>query len=100
MDSYRVVFKPSVEKDLKGLTKALVSRIMKRIEGLADDPFRPGVKLSTAERLYRVRVGDYRIVYEVDSKADRKSTRLNSSHANISYAVFCLKKKKKIAKLL
>src|SRR5438445_2341860 len=30
---------------------------------------------------------------------DRKSTRLNSSHANISYAVFCLKKKKKREKL-
>src|SRR3712207_6966952 len=30
---------------------------------------------------------------------DRKSTRLNSSHANISYAVFCLKKKKKNTKL-
>src|SRR3712207_9530589 len=29
-------------------------------------------------------------------EADRKSTRLNSSHANISYAVFCLKKKKTI----
>src|SRR3712207_8478994 len=29
------------------------------------------------------------------SRQDRKSTRLNSSHANISYAVFCLKKKKK-----
>src|SRR3712207_7595559 len=29
-------------------------------------------------------------------RSDRKSTRLNSSHANISYAVFCLKKKKKI----
>src|SRR5947209_17014766 len=29
------------------------------------------------------------------SMQDRKSTRLNSSHANISYAVFCLKKKKK-----
>src|SRR3712207_8930114 len=29
-------------------------------------------------------------------RQDRKSTRLNSSHANISYAVFCLKKKKKI----
>src|SRR5947209_9869197 len=28
-------------------------------------------------------------------RGDRKSTRLNSSHANISYAVFCLKKKKK-----
>src|SRR3712207_8124642 len=30
--------------------------------------------------------------------ADRKSTRLNSSHANISYAVFCLKKKKETGK--
>src|SRR3712207_7957793 len=32
-----------------------------------------------------------------DPRRDRKSTRLNSSHANISYAVFCLKKKKKNA---
>src|SRR3712207_8455874 len=32
---------------------------------------------------------------QVAMRADRKSTRLNSSHANISYAVFCLKKKKK-----
>src|SRR5258707_4055770 len=30
----------------------------------------------------------------IEGMADRKSTRLNSSHANISYAVFCLKKKK------
>src|SRR2546430_6419611 len=30
----------------------------------------------------------------VDQNADRKSTRLNSSHSQISYAVFCLKKKK------
>src|SRR3712207_8974379 len=34
--------------------------------------------------------------YKVSCEADRKSTRLNSSHANISYAVFCLKKKKRI----
>src|SRR3712207_7800826 len=32
---------------------------------------------------------------KADPALDRKSTRLNSSHANISYAVFCLKKKKK-----
>src|SRR3712207_7307668 len=31
---------------------------------------------------------------ELHRRGDRKSTRLNSSHANISYAVFCLKKKK------
>src|SRR5258707_11581110 len=33
--------------------------------------------------------------YRAIPETDRKSTRLNSSHANISYAVFCLKKKKK-----
>src|SRR5258707_5627669 len=35
------------------------------------------------------------IASDADASQDRKSTRLNSSHANISYAVFCLKKKKK-----
>src|SRR3712207_8929921 len=34
--------------------------------------------------------------FNLKNAQDRKSTRLNSSHANISYAVFCLKKKKKI----
>src|SRR3712207_7813741 len=34
------------------------------------------------------------ILVQADLRLDRKSTRLNSSHANISYAVFCLKKKK------
>src|SRR5690625_6339468 len=35
---------------------------------------------------------------ETDSETDRKSTRLNSSHVAISYAVFCLKKKKQHSK--
>src|SRR3712207_8281166 len=35
-----------------------------------------------------------RLKVNTPSSTDRKSTRLNSSHANISYAVFCLKKKK------
>src|SRR3712207_8660343 len=43
------------------------------------------------ERQRRLLAGD---AWIADGK-DRKSTRLNSSHANISYAVFCLKKKKK-----
>src|SRR3712207_7457824 len=42
-------------------------------------------------------LGTIRSVYRWEGAVheDRKSTRLNSSHANISYAVFCLKKKKK-----
>src|SRR3712207_7094759 len=41
------------------------------------------------------RPGPQRVVRHLERERDRKSTRLNSSHANISYAVFCLKKKKK-----
>src|SRR3712207_7693363 len=52
------------------------------------------------------KIGDQPTVYALEGAVavtgslvqwlrDRKSTRLNSSHANISYAVFCLKKKKK-----
>src|SRR3712207_7222324 len=51
------------------------------------------------QRLVRVGRGRVRDRARVDVRlregvGDRKSTRLNSSHANISYAVFCLKKKK------
>lgn len=48
----------------------LVLRVMKRIEDLRSEPFpRQAIKLSSAERLYRIRVGDYRIVYEIDRQA-------------------------------
>src|SRR3712207_7853171 len=42
---------------------------------------------------YDVLVND-EVIFTEAALADRKSTRLNSSHANISYAVFCLKKNK------
>src|SRR3712207_8176069 len=61
------------------------------------DP-RPGVPAWRADRLPGVsgRRARGRIPGDLCAQpaADRKSTRLNSSHANISYAVFCLKKKK------
>src|SRR2546430_3763279 len=40
-----------------------------------------------------LKIGDQILVVAFPSKKDRKSTRLNSSHSQISYAVFCLKKK-------
>src|SRR3712207_8739243 len=46
----------------------------------------------------RAQVGEDVAVEVRADQEDRKSTRLNSSHANISYAVFCLKKKKKNSK--
>src|SRR5690348_17876723 len=44
-------------------------------------------------RSVRVAVGLPMLAYDVPSAVDRKSTRLNSSHPSISYAVFCSKKK-------
>ena len=66
MTSYKVVFKPSVEKDLRSLPKATITRIFQHIEQLKDEPYpRQSIKLSGAEHLYRLRVGDYRIIYSV-----------------------------------
>src|SRR5699024_11956886 len=42
---------------------------------------------------------EQKLLTETNQKQDRKSTRLNSSHVSISYAVFCLKKKTKIQRL-
>lgn len=67
MDSYNIRFQPSVDKDIRRISGAVLVRIFKRIESLAFEPFPRGVvKLSGAEGLYRIRVGDYRIVYEVE----------------------------------
>src|SRR4051794_41376133 len=56
--------------------------------------FRSGV-LGDADLLDVERVDDEEVaVRAVAGRRDRKSTRLNSSHPSISYAVFCLKKKK------
>jgi mRNA interferase RelE/StbE len=50
MGSYKVIFKPSVEKDLRSLPQEVVKRILKRIEALKNDPIpRQSVKLSGAE---------------------------------------------------
>src|SRR3712207_8321448 len=59
----------------------------------------PGLKEDAGQRLQHIRFVDQGDLLAsvpnriVEGELDRKSTRLNSSHANISYAVFCLKKK-------
>src|SRR5438445_9511751 len=58
------------------------------------DPAVRAVVLYGGEKVFAAGA-DIKEMAEARKTLDRKSTRLNSSHANISYAVFCLKKKKK-----
>ena len=56
----------STRKDLRKLLSSAVDRIVEAVEHLAQNPFPHGVeKLSGSEHAYRIRLGDYRIVYEV-----------------------------------
>lgn len=65
MASYRLVFKRSVAKDLRVLPKADVAAILRRTEGLAEDPRPPGCEKLSGQDRYRVRQGAYRILYEI-----------------------------------
>src|SRR5690606_41766721 len=62
--------------------------------GPADRPGRPAHEVVRIERLSRILGAQSWIRIRKQCDGDRKSTRLNSSHVKISYAVFCLKKKK------
>ena len=65
MAKFELVFKESVSKDLKDIPKQDVQRIIERINLLRGDPHPTGsVKLSGKEH-YRVRQGNYRIIYEI-----------------------------------
>src|SRR5207245_9337433 len=53
------------------------------------------VKAGKEEKFIEIDEQPFKANLDLDELLDRKSTRLNSSHGSISYAVFCLKKKKK-----
>lgn len=66
MARYELQVKPSVAKDLRGLPRADVRRILARIAALREDPRAPGCeKLAGGSELYRVRQGVCRIVYAI-----------------------------------
>ena len=65
MESYRLSFKRSVTKDFRSIPPEGVRRILSRIDALALEPRPPGCQKLTGQERYRVRVGRYRIVYEV-----------------------------------
>ena len=69
MARHAIEFHPSADKALRKLPVGTQRRIVAAVERLADDPRPPGcVKLAGDENLWRIRVGDYRVVYEIHDK--------------------------------
>lgn len=66
MGSYSVEWKSSALRELKKLPRDVVPRILSAVEDLASDPYPAGTrKLAGAEHSYRIRIGDYRILYNI-----------------------------------
>ena len=66
--TYRVEFKPSAAKALRALDATAATRIRGAIILLARDPRPPGARRLTGRPGYRVRVGDYRIIYLIEDE--------------------------------
>ena len=66
MDPYQIEWKSSAVREVGRLDRQIIARILGEVGSLASNPFPPGVrKLRGSEQTYRVRVGDYRVIYEV-----------------------------------
>ena len=65
MASYRLLIKPSAAKELEGLPLMDRRRVVARMQGLSDQPRPPGCEKLTGHDLFRIRQGNYRILYEV-----------------------------------
>ena len=70
MDTYKIEWKRSAIKELEKLPRPMISKIVSAVENLSSNPYPQGVrKLVSTESSYRIRVGDYRVIYNiVDNK--------------------------------
>lgn len=67
MESYRVVIKKSAAKEIERIAKRDRIRIIEKIRSLANDPNPPGSRKLSGQEKYRIRQGNYRILYQVIS---------------------------------
>lgn len=69
MASYKLLIKPSAAKEIHSLPVGDHKRVVARIRGLADDPRPSGTERLSGDEKYRVRQGDYRVLYSIDDAA-------------------------------
>ncbi|HDH53445.1 MAG TPA: type II toxin-antitoxin system RelE/ParE family toxin [Nitrospirae bacterium] len=69
MGSYEVQWKHSAEKDLRSIDRQYIPRILEAIESLSENPFTSQYRrLQGADSSYRIRIGDYRVIYQFDTE--------------------------------
>ena len=66
MESYKIVIKRSAAKEFEKIPKSHRKRIVSKIQDLSTEPRPPGVKKLSGEEKYRIRQGEYRILYKID----------------------------------
>jgi mRNA interferase RelE/StbE len=65
MASYKIEVAKKVRKNFQNIPKNDALRILQAIEHLAEDPRPAGAKKLKGEELYRIRIGVYRVIYEI-----------------------------------
>ena len=68
MGKYRIIFRKSVAQDLRRIPKRDLRRILATIDSLSEEPRPSGVERLSGQERYRVRQGNYRIIYEINDK--------------------------------
>ncbi len=66
--SHKIILPRSAQKAMDRLPDEVAARIMNALDGLKDQPRPPGCKKLRGENAWRVRVGDYRVIYEIHDK--------------------------------
>ncbi len=84
MARYRIDIKRSAARELARIPKTDLRRIVRRIRSLARDPRPRGSEKLSAQERYRVRQGDYRVVYAIDD-AERQVLIVKVGHRRDAY---------------
>ncbi len=66
---YDVQFKPAAVKDIKDIPAGTQSRILAKIEAMSDDLKGDVKRLTGSTREHRLRVGDYRVLFEIEGRS-------------------------------
>ena len=84
-EAYSVALRSRASRETRRLDRQTLARISKAIDTLGDNPRPPGcLKVKNAEGLWRIRVGDWRIGYEIDDEA-RTVTVITIGHRSEFY---------------